>query len=113
MRFFSNAIILATLVGANGFTSPAFIGRKSMVLKTADSHIDKKFTASSGMDLDHLPVLIKNLSEDNFDESLEMMEPLLINEAVGKEYDDAMAKLKAKCKEIGKELPANFAPTHH
>jgi hypothetical protein len=114
MRFFSVAIFIASLLGAEGFSSPAFVGRKSFALEmTADSHIDKDFTAGSGMDVNHLPTMIDHLTADNFDESLEMMEPLLTNECVGKEYDDAMSKLKAKCKEIGKELPANYAPSHH
>jgi len=86
---------------------------KTTKLFTAETHISKDFEADSGMNVSSLPVLIKNLAPDNFDESLEIMEVLLVNECVGKEYDDYMGQLKAKAKEIGMDIPSGFAPTHH
>jgi hypothetical protein len=56
---------------------------------------------------------IDNLTVDNFVETLEMMEPLLLNECVGPECDVHLDRLRSKCQEIGKELPEGYAPTHH
>lgn len=65
------------------------------------------------MESAHLPFMIEKLTKENFDESIEMMEALLTNECVGDECDIAMGLLKEKCKEIGMELPPDYAPTHH
>lgn len=114
MRFSHPATILLLAACAQAF-SPGFVGKTKAThpLFSEDTHISKDFTASSGMTEFHIPTMIDNLSADNFDASLEMMEPLLVNECVGEEYDTFMSKLTQKTKEIGKELPKGYAPTHH
>ena len=69
--------------------------------------------ADSSLDVHNLRTLIDNLAPDNYDTSLRMMEPLLVNECVGQECEDYLAQLKEKCEEIGKPLPEGYAPTHH
>ena len=117
MRFTKTTLtfLLATAAKTQAFTTTNAPPSRMVTtpLFTSETHINPDFTSGSGMDVDSIPVFIKNLSKDNFDESLEMMEPLLQNEVVGKEYDDFMDQLKQKCKEIGMELPKNYAPTHH
>ena len=57
---------------------------------------------------------IENLTADNFDESLEMLEPLLINECVGEICDDYMGMIFTKAENIGKMTPKwlRYAPRH-
>ena len=116
MRIIQALFFLFTVV--QGFVPTAFVGQRiisnnNICFMTADSHQAKDFTAGSGVDVDHIPMLIKNLSTDNFEESLEMLEPLLTNECVGDVCDDFMSELKDKAAAIGKEIPAGFAPSHH
>jgi hypothetical protein len=73
----------------------------------------KDFTAGSGMDVEHIPFLIDNLNEENFAESLAVLEPLLTNECVGDVCDDYMSQLKEKAESIGKQIPSGYAPSHH
>jgi hypothetical protein len=80
---------------------------------TSETHINRDFTAGSGMNDDTIPFLIKNLSKDNFKESLEMLEPLLMNECVGDECELFMQQLKDKVTEIGMKIPDGYAPSHH
>jgi hypothetical protein len=75
------------------------------------THIAKEFTAGSGMNVQTIPTMIDHLTEDNFDESLEMMEPLLVNEATLTEYLGFIKVLKARCETIGKSIPEGYA--HH
>ena len=75
--------------------------------------MDKSYTAGSGMNDDTLPSMIKHLSTDNFDESLEMMEPLLLNECVGEECELFMSQLQDKAAELGMTIPKGYAATHH
>jgi hypothetical protein len=87
--------------------------RSAVLLRmSSETHIDRDYTASEGMNHDSIPTLIHHLKEDNFVESLEMMEPLFMNECVGEEYDQYMTQLKMKCAELGKQLPEGYAPNH-
>ncbi|KAL7571569.1 hypothetical protein ACA910_020984 [Epithemia clementina (nom. ined.)] len=82
-------------------------------LFTSSTHISKDYLAGSGMNEHHIPVLIQNLTPENFDESLEMLEPLLTNECIGESCDMYLNDLNVKAKEIGKTVPEGFAPSHH
>lgn len=75
--------------------------------------MNKDFTADSGLDIGSVPVLIENLNKDNFAESLEMLEPMLMNECAGDECTLFLSQLEKKCAAIGKSLPEGYAPTHH
>jgi predicted esterase len=110
MRFF----VLATFfLGASVAFSP--MPPAFGVLRTQQQQSTAIFNgeADSSLDVHNLRSLIDNLKPDNFDVSLEMMEPLLMNECVGDECEMYLEQLKDKCGEIGKELPSGFAPTHH
>jgi hypothetical protein len=107
------AIFLTSLlVAAQAFQAPVCY-KMSTALRSSDTHIDPQFTAGSGMDVDALPMFIDNLNQENFLESLEMMEPLFTNECVGDECDLLLGKLEEKCDKIGKKLPEGYAATHH
>lgn len=82
-------------------------------LHQSGTHIDKAFTADSGMSVDNIPLYIENLSKENFDESLEMFEALLTNECVGDVCDDYVGQLQEKATSIGMKLPKGFAGSHH
>jgi len=101
---------LAFLGSAQAF-SPAFTARPTTFL--LESHIEKGFTADSGMNVENIPLYIDNLNTDNFEESLEMFEALLTNECVGDSCEDYIGQLADKAKSIGKELPKGFASKHH
>jgi len=110
----SIALFLAAASGAHAFaTGPAaaFVGSSSSSLKM--TKMDKGFTADSGLTVEMIPMYIENLNEENFDESLGMLEPLLTNECVGDKCDTFMEDLKAKAASIGKSLPEGYAPSHH
>ena len=77
MRFF----VSASLVAHAAAFSPALVARPQTALPS--THIDKSYTASSGMTEHDIALFIENLSPENFEESLEMLEPLLTNECVG------------------------------
>lgn len=63
----------------------------------------------SGMQLQHLHVLIDNMDETNYAESIQMIEPFLLNEASNEEYKEAMRQLNRKAHHLGIEIPHNFA----
>jgi hypothetical protein len=108
MKFFQALAFLVTLVTVDAF-QPAFVGRAPIALFTVND-----FSAvGSGMTEDQIPLLIENFSKDNFQLSLEMLEPLLTVECVGDHCDTYVAELRAKAAEIGMELPAGYAPSHH
>ena len=110
--FLSLVAVVATTTQAFT-TAPAFTKAPMTTgLSESSSHIDKAFTASSGMNDHVIPSIIDHLNHDNFQESLEMMEPLLMNECVDHEYNEYMTQLEQKCHALGKEVPSNYAPTH-
>jgi len=111
MRLSLSLLLIAASAEAFLAPVPSFV--KPQLCMTSETHISGGFQADSGMTVNDIPLFIKNLSADNFDESLEMLEPLLVNECVGDQCELFMEDLKAKCKEIGKELPAGYAPSHH
>ncbi|KAL3895385.1 MAG: hypothetical protein SGARI_007465, partial [Bacillariaceae sp.] len=93
---------LALLASSQAFmTSPS--QKTTTALKSSESHIDKGYTASSGMDIDTLPFMISMLDEDNFVESLEMMEPLLMNECVGSECDIFLECIQDRAEDLGQK----------
>ena len=109
MRSFSRAV-LGLLGCAHGFAPLATVRQPTQLYNT---HISKDYTAGSGMTEHEIPLFIKNLSKDNFDESLEMLEALLNNECVGDICEDYVGQLQEKAKEIGKEIPKGFGSLHH
>ena len=109
MRF----IAFLALVASSQAFAPMTIQSRSTKLFSSDSHIDKSYTAGSGMDIDTLPFMISHLNEDNFVESLEMMEPLLMNECVGEECDILLEHIRNKAEDLGMEVPEGYAPNHH
>jgi len=116
MRLSQFALLLLAVGGAQAFApSPTFVSRTrtAALSMTAETHISKDFAAGSGMNEHDIPILIKNLSKENFEESLEMLEPLLTVECVGDICDDYISQLKDKASEIGMEIPAGYASTHH
>jgi hypothetical protein len=72
-----------------------------------DDSLDK--TAGSGMQLQHVELLISHLSDDNFDVSLEMIEPFLLNEASPATLQRSVEEIKQKAEKLGKEVPESFA----
>jgi hypothetical protein len=102
---------------AQAFSSPAFVPRTlkplSMSPAAGEKHIDKGFTTGSGMNEHDIPLLIKNLTKDNFEASLEMLEPLLTNECVGEMCDDYMGEIEEKAHGLGMRVPVGYAPGHH
>ena len=67
-------------------------------------------TASSGVNVDDIPSIIENLTAENFDESLEVLEPLLMNECVGEVCMDYIGDVEAKAEKMGKAIPDSYAP---
>jgi hypothetical protein len=107
------AFVIAALFASAQAFAPMIITSHNTALFNSETHIDKSYTAGSGMNDDTLPFMIKNLSKDNFVESLEMMEPLLLNECVGEECELYMSQLQDKAAELGLKIPEGYAPTHH
>jgi len=93
-----------------GYAPPHFVTSDT---SEEDTKMPSTFVAGSGMNGRHISILIDNLSPENFAESLEVMEPLLTNECVGKECDLYMEMLHQKSSSIGMQVPEGYAPTHH
>ena len=113
MRF--TIFFLATIGFAEAFvSSPSFITRAAPALSmSASKHMDKSYTVGSGMTEHDIQFFIEKMSTENFEETLEMLEPLLTNECVGEVCEDYIGQLQDKAKSLGKKIPANYAPTHH
>ena len=103
-------VIASIAVPASAFAPAVPVGRNSVTLS---SHVEKGFTADSGMNVDNIPLYIDNLNVDNFEESLEMFEALLTNECVGDVCDTYVHELSEKAESIGMKLPKGFAGSHH
>ena len=113
MRF-STLALLAAIDHAAAFSiSPSSFTRAKALAMSTDIHMNKDYTVSAGMTEHEIPLFIQKLSPDNFEASLEMLEPLLTNECVGDICDDYLSQLKEKAASIGKELPQGYAATHH
>lgn len=110
MRFFSLAV-LGLLSCAHGFAPLAVIRQPTTQLY--ETHIRKDYTVGSGMTEHEIPLFIKNLTVDNFEESLEMLEALLNNECVGDICEDYVGQLQDKAQELGKEIPKGYGALHH
>ena len=67
-------------------------------------------TAASGANVHDIPSLIEHLTAENFEESLELLEPLLMNECVGEECKDYVGEMEAKAEKLGKTVPDTYAP---
>jgi len=78
----------------------------------SSTRISKDYQAASGMNEQHIPTLIDNLTPDNFAKSLEIMEPFLMNECLENEYQEFMDMLRSKSSAIDKEVPRGYAPPH-
>mmetsp|Transcript_40267 Transcript_40267/g.83861 ORF Transcript_40267/g.83861 Transcript_40267/m.83861 type:complete len:111 (-) Transcript_40267:241-573(-) len=104
------ALILVFVSCVNAF-APSGQRRVAFVPKMS-SKMDN-FFADSGLTVDAIPMYIDNLDVDNFEASLEMLEPLLTNECVGDECDVFVGELKEKAASIGKDIPEGYAPYHH
>jgi len=109
-RSLSVAILFVATRSSQAFMAPF---PAPIVSRPSSALFEQEHMADSSLDVHNLRTLIDNLKPDNYKVSMEMCESLLMNEAVGHEYDEYMADLKAKCQEIGKPLPEGFAPTHH
>ena len=109
MRFF--AVLSLSLGCASAFTTQLSSARWSPSI--AMTQIDKDYTVGSGMTERDIPLFINNLTIENFEESIAMLEPLLTNECVGDMCDDYVGALQEKASALGKELPPGYAATHH
>ena len=111
MRCFT-LFLLAAIGHAAAFSTPpsSFARTKALAMST---HMDKSYTAGSGMTEHDIALFIENLTPENFEESLEMLEPLLTNECVGEVCDDYVGRLEEKAAAIGKTVPKGYAATHH
>ena len=113
MRFTSIAALLVAFAGSSNAFAPSLGRSASTSLKmSSDTHMGQDFTADSGLTVAAIPMYIDNLNQQNFVETLEMLEPLLINECRGETCEMFVEDLKEKAKSIGKEIPSNYAPLH-
>ena len=105
-------LISLTINAGNAFV-PSLGRPVAGVMTLANTHMDKSYTVGSGMTEHDIPGFIEKLTAENFEETLEMLEPLLTNECVGEICEDYVTQLKEKAASIGKEIPSTYAPTHH
>lgn len=113
MRSFTTILLTGLLGSSAAFTAQPLSRHPSVLSMTSETHMDKGYTVGSGMTEHEIPTLIDNLNQENFMESLEMLEPLLTNECVGDICDDYVGMLREKAQEIGKEIPPGYAASHH
>lgn len=111
--FKTTALTLAFLAATTQAFVPGTRPSTPTFCMSSNTHISKDFTADSGMNEAAIPVLIDNLNQENFLESLEMLEPLMTNECVGEVCDLYMGDLEEKCEKVGMDLPKDFPRTHH
>ena len=112
MRAFTLSVImlLATSMSTLAFvpSTSVFAARSLSVLPMTSE--DNFATAASGANIHDIPSLIEHLATDNFEESLVLLEPLLMNECVGEECKDYVGEVEAKAKKLGKTVPDTYAP---
>jgi hypothetical protein len=75
-------------------------------LHGGDESMDK--TAGSGMLLQHVELLIEHLDAENFANSLDTMEPFLINEADDAFRENALKRIESKASTFGKSIPEDY-----
>lgn len=73
------------------------------------SEQNQQYVASSHVYEKDIPFLIENLAPDNFEVSLEFLQPLLKSECDDDLREDYLSKLKDKTASIGKQMPEDFA----
>jgi len=112
MRSFITFIAIVALA-ARSADSFAATSQRRAAFGLHMTAMDSSFTADSGLTADQIPMFIENLNAENFEESIKMLEPLLVNECVGDKCDLFLQELRDKAAAIGKELPAGYAPSHH
>ena len=64
---------------------------------------------TSGLTMKAVRKSIDNLTKENFEESLSMLEPFLVNEAGVSIYSKSMRRIARQAKVLGTEVPASFA----
>ena len=77
-------------------------------ITTSANNEQSSFVSSSHVYEKDIPFLIEHLAADNFDVSLELLEPLLMSECAGQECEDYLEQLQTKAASIGKALPEDF-----
>lgn len=117
MRLFALSIALSALMGtANAFTTtnPSFVRPQTALKSTADNrpqhHMDEHFTPDGHVTAENIPAYIQHIDGENFDETLEILEPVLTEECEGVIQDIFMADLMIKAKKFGKKIPDDYGP---
>lgn len=100
---------LILLAGAFG-ASEAFVSTQPLVGRSATAMLaEADGAAVSGLRMVDVRKTIDKLTKDNFEESLAKIEPFLLNEAGSTIYSKSMRRLAYRSKELGLEMPANYA----
>jgi hypothetical protein len=131
MRVAHSALLVVVLLagGAQAFTSPfgvmskarrctaAFMSEAVAEVVETEEAVETAPSAPaptsepalSGLRMKDVRKTIAKLTKDNFQQSLDTIEPFLLNEAGASLYSKSIRRLDGKAKELGVEVPAGYA----
>jgi hypothetical protein len=124
MKISIAATTLALLVsGAQGFTvGPSFSAPSALQMsEVAEPEIAEPEVAEaveipdaapaelSGLRMKDVRKAIDNLDKDNFDSTLQTLEPYLVNEARSTMYKKSVQRIAVRAKALGVEMPEKYA----
>jgi hypothetical protein len=112
-------LLLAAFGVADAFVSKPSFARPCVAVALADvaeaTETDEAAVVEwpafepSGLSMADIRKTISKISKDNFQASLDTIEPFLVNEAGSTIYGKSLRRLGAKAKDAGFELPASYA----
>ena len=91
------------------FTTEAFHIPTTTVRSTARLSMVNENHQERGMHLQRLEQLIDEIDQNNYKETLQTIEPLLLQDASPEEYNEAMRHLNRKAHHLGMDIPHDFA----
>eukprot|EP00536_Pseudo-nitzschia_multiseries_P004446 jgi/Psemu1/188100/e_gw1.74.82.1 len=95
MKFIGAIIFAAAIASASAFTTSSAVGRPDLALGATAIQTARK--------------QIAGLTKDNFAATLKEVEPFLLNEAGATIYAKSLRRIGVQAKELGAEVPADFA----
>ena len=96
------------ILGSTAVPPPSTTSREADDDTGDGGQMTQYFVPSSHVYEKDIPFLIENLAPDNFDVSLELLQPLLMSECVGEVCEDYLTLLQDKAASIDKTLPEDF-----
>ena len=114
MRCASLVVLVATLGVSQAFVNQAIAPRSTMLFSDAVEEAEAAAPSwpafePTGLSVNDVKKTVKRITKENYQETLDKLQPYLINEAGQTFYNKVMRRLAFQSKELGMELPAAYA----